>query len=189
MAKIDEKTAFELIRHYYDDESSKVSTLSTFLALLEGDIADERNLARVTITEKELASEATYALLETFHEVNELGHAKSWKGSWLKHLRAGLKPFRLKQRRFIDIGEIALEDPNPNPEEIYIAKEQIHLIKLFIHNNYDLVACDWFMRRYANGERADDIADDYGVTKRAVNKRLVQMLPRVKRHMEKMNGN
>jgi hypothetical protein len=189
MAKIDDNKAFELISHYYDSETSKVSTLSTFLALLEDEIEDEKHLARVTITPKELASEATYALLEAFHEVNELGHAIGWKGHFLKRLRSGLKPFRLKQRRFIDIGEIALEDQNPNPEEIYIQKELIHLVKLYIHNHFDLVACDWFVRRFANGERAEDIANDYGVSTRSVNKRLVQMLPRVKRHMEKLNGN
>lgn len=189
MAKIDENKAYDLITHYYDSESSKVSTLKTFLALLDGVMEDEKVLAHAVITDNELASEGTFALLETFQQVTENGHAKGWLQCFTRKLRVGLKSFRKRQARFVDIDDTPITDPNPNPEEIYITKELVQLVKLFLHNNFDLVACDWFMRRFANGERAQEIADDYSVTTRAVNKRLIQMLPRVKRYMEKIDGN
>lgn len=187
MPEIDENVAFRLVSNYYNDRRHHSDILRTFLAILKPEAEAQRSLLKAKLSQDEMDSEVTFALLRLMEEVYDEGHAKDFQKRFVAKLRPELRRYA-NPRVFVDIEDAEIADEDPNPEERYIIKEQVHLIKLFLHKHFDLLAVEWFMRKYAGGERTDDIAYDYSVTRQAVNKRLRIMLPMVSDYMRKMNG-
>lgn len=187
MAKIDEKEAFYLMTSYYNVIGTRDQVLSIFMDLLTPTVDAEKRLQKAKPSQDELASEVVYALLGTFEETWQNGGI-GFKKAFTTRLRAGLRKF-CTRKNMVDIGEVSITDTNPNPEEAYAMKEQIEFIKKYLNKHYDTETVDWFMRKYANGDSVMEIANDYGVTRQAVHKRIIPVLEHVKKYMEKINAN
>ncbi len=186
MAKTDEKEALSLINRYYNEISLRNGILAIFMGNLGPLALDEKRLQKARLSQDELDSEVVCALLETFKEVHETS-VDGYKKIFLTKLRAGLRTFSTK-KNFVNIEDVSIQDENPNPEEAYAMKEQIEFIKRYLKEHYDPETVDWFMRRYANGDKVMEIANDYHVTRQTVEKRIVPVLERVRKYMEKING-
>lgn len=185
MAKINENEVLTLIQRYYNGKNREV-IISGFLNLLEDCIQGEKRLQKARLTETEEDSEAVYALLQTFEVFKDADSAVLFKETFLQYLRPQLRKFS-NTRSFVDIEEVSIPDGNPNPEEAYILKEQIGLVRDFLQKRYDRETIDMFMRKFADGETYKRIAKDYSISHVAVVHKLRPVLKTVRLFMERMN--
>lgn len=183
MANIDEKTAFGLIQGYYTNTGNQGDVLKTFLEALREPTEAAKKLHRSKATNKELTSDALYCLLELMGECNSEGTAKDFQKRYLTKLRGALKQ-SCNHKGMTEIEEGMVYDPNPNPEEAYIVKEQVKYITDFLNENYPATSVDQFTRRFVNGERLREIAFLYCVTEQSLDRKMKRMLLKVQEYMK-----
>lgn len=187
MAKINEKRVKSCLQVYYNSPELQGYVLKELLQEVAEVTRDVRALQKVKVSADELTSEAFYALIMTINGVKFHEEPSAcFEFIYLGWLRIGLRKFGTT-KDFIDIDDVSIQDPNPNPEELYIMKEQIELIKGFLVDRYPREYVDMFMRHYAGGETLRHIAKDYEVTPMAVHKRVEPMLKAVRAYMERIN--
>jgi RNA polymerase sigma factor (sigma-70 family) len=187
MAKLSEKQLFALLCVYYNTASMRASTLGRLSREFKEVTRDVRALQKVRVTADELASEVFYALIMTLEDFKGKETAEGFEQAYLVWLRYGLRKFAIT-KDFVDVDDISIPDSNPNPEELYIMKEQIEFIKEFLNARYPVEYVEIFMRHYAGGETLRHVAKDYEITAKAVHKRVEPMLRDVRAYMERING-
>lgn len=187
MTKLDEKQTYLLVLAYYNERKNQAKVIETLLQPLRGDIQEAKQLCKARLTPNELDAEASYVALETIAEAKANGNAYGFEQKFFQRLRQELRKYTTT-KQFVDIGEVTITDPSPNPEEAYALKEQINLVREYLKLLYAPHNIEWFTRRFANGESTQAIANDYNVTKQAVSKTTNVMKTQVEKYMREMNA-
>lgn len=172
------------MENYRQFPELRAAILEAVLGLLEAAIDEEIKCQKVIMAPHERRGEASFAILEAFEH---FGDNTNWdfKDCFLYFFRKGLRKLR-PRKDHVCIEGLTIEDSNPNPEQLYIIKEQMELIKKFLIKHYDPLTVDQFMRRFADGEKLLSIADDYGITMSALNEKLHRVMSRVAKYMKRM---
>lgn len=174
------------IENYRQFPELRSAILEAVLALLEDAIDVEIKCQKVIMAPHERRGEASFAILEAFEHYYGYPHG-DFRELFLHYFRKALRKLR-PRKDHVCIEGLSIEDSNPNPEQLYIIKEQMELIKKFLIKHYDPLTVDQFMRRYADGEILCDIADDYGVTVSSLHKKMNRVLSRVSKYMERITN-
>lgn len=188
MAIKDEKQQTDLISRYYKEPDSRSKILGFFLEHFSKDIDRQWKFAKaLPLHQREKDSEAITALIGAFEEVRETPTA-SLTNAFLNRLRRSIRRDLTFRKGHIDINSMAIEDGEGTPEDQYILKEQMELLKDFIQYNYDLKTYYQFQLYFMDGWTADEIGRDYGVTGRSVSKRMAIVYERAQRYMKRINN-
>lgn len=175
------------IENYRQFPELRAAILEAVLDLLQDAIDDEIKCQKVIMAPHERRGEASFAILEAFDAYWEGWVAGNFNDCFLFFFRKALRKLR-PRKDHVCIEGLSIEDSNPNPEQLYIIKEQMELIKKFLIKHYDPLTVDQFMRRYADGEILCDIADDYGITVSSLHKKMNRVLSRVSKYMERITN-
>jgi hypothetical protein len=174
------------MENYRQFPELRAAILEAILAELEGTIDDEIKCQKVIMAPHERRGEASYAILEAF---DHFGDNTNWdfKDCFLYFFRRCLRKLR-PRKDHICIEGLSIEDSNPNPEQLYIVKEQMELIKKFLIKHYDPLTVDQFMRRFADGEKYSDIAEDYGLATSSIVEKMHRVMSRVSKYMKRITN-
>lgn len=190
-------TATEIVQitdDFFYSPLKKPQVLSGLLAYFRDDIDDEIADQKLILAPHERSAEALYSIVETiqiFAAPDGFAYPADWKrpfeDTFLYVFRRNLR--KLKPRKdHVCIEGLAIEDQKPNPEEQYIIKEQVELIKGFLAERYLPEIVDQFLRRYADGERLETIAQDYGVSTSTLNERMTKVKSKLSKYMKRINN-
>lgn len=190
MSIVDDFDVLAYIENYREFPEHRAAILEAVLAFLAGTIDDEIKCQKVIMAPHERRGEASFAILEAFDHYYgwpEGDFKENFKELFLHYFRRALRKLR-PRKDHVCIEGLAIEDSNPNPEQLYIVKEQMELIKKFLIRYYDPLTVDQFMRRYADGEKLSDIAADYGVTVASLCGKMQRVMGRVSKYMKRITN-
>ena len=174
------------MENYRQFPELRAAILEAVLGLLEATIDDEIKCQKVIMAPHERRGEASFANLEAFEHFGDNTN-RDLKDCFLNFFRKALRKLSPRKDN-ISIEALSIEESNPDPEQLYIIKEQMELIKEFLIKHYDPLTVDQFMRRYADGENLTDIAAEYGVTASTINQKMQRVLSRVSRYMKRITN-
>lgn len=174
------------IGDYHRFPERRGAILNGLITYLSDIIDEEISAQKLIMAPHERAAEAGFAIIECF-EPYELETSFSFEDLFLQNFRRALR--KLKPRKdHVSIEGLSIEDPNGNPESIYIVKEQTELLKEFLSKHYDPITVDQFIRRYADNETYAEIAYDHGVTAPTLVQKLNSIMTRVSKYMKRINN-
>jgi hypothetical protein len=186
MKFLDKADVDQYLSDYHQFPERRALILNTILALLREVIDDEIKCQRIILAPHERAGEASFAILETLENTQRY-FDDDFVETFLYFFRKALRKLKPKKDH-VCIEGLSIEDPNLNPEQRYIMKEQVELIKGFLSKNYDALTVDQFMRRFADSETYASIAADYDAVPANLIAKLNKVLGRVGKYMKRINN-
>lgn len=174
------------VADYHEIPGQRPVILDSFLLELSSLIDEEITHQKLVLFPHERHAEAGWAVISAItcwdHNDN-----KPFESIFLYFFRKALRD--LKPRRdHVCIEGLSIEDPNSDPEEIYITKEQIELSKEFLGKHYSPISVDQFMRRFADGQTYSEIAEEYSISTASLIPKLHNMLSRLSKYMKRINN-
>ena len=187
MAIKEEKQHLDLIERYYKEPGSRAEILKFFLKHFEPEIDAQWKFAKLSPSIPERDSEAVNALLDTFAALRDKPDT-SLEKSFRNQLKRSIRNTLAIRKNHIDINSSPIMDPSGSPEDQYILKEQMDLLKEFIRYNYDTKTFYQFQLYFMDGWTSDEIGLEFGVTGRSVSKRMAVVYERAQRYMKRINN-
>lgn len=169
---------------YVNFPEHRPAVIDYFLGGLGELIDDEIAHEKLSMLPHERRAEASWAAIQA---ISCWDPSQFFEDNFRYFLRKSLR--LLKPRRdSVCIEGLSIEDPNGDPESIYIVKEQLELLKEFLGKHYDPLTVDQFLRKFADGETFDEIARDYCVKTSGMHQKLSAIMKRVSKYMKRINN-
>lgn len=188
MITIDNFDFLACMEDYWEFPAHRAVILDTVLDLLSDTIDKEIQFQKILLAPHERRAEAAFAVIETFNEIyGSTDRVCNFKETFLHNFRKAIR--QLKPRKdCVSIEGLSIQDPSLDPEQLYIVKELMELIKRFLISHYDALTVDQFMRRFADGEAVSNIANDYNVSPSALKTKLDKILGKVSKYMKRISN-